>query len=659
MIMFFLNLKIGLLLLSLLVFASLNVTAQDIDTVLLKEIEIKSERLSIKESQSLQSIQLVNKHNLSNTSDNEVSSSLKQLSLVDIRQRSFSRSQSDLSTRGGSFDQTMVLLNGINLSDPQTGHHNLNIPITNNVLSGIEVVYGPASRIFGANAFTGAVNFITRIPDENAFSFDISYASFNTMNISVHSDLVLGKFKQSFSADYGQSDGFTDNTDYKTINLYHETNIDLKLFKAKTMIGFMDKGFGSQSFYTPAFPNQYEKIKTGFAALKLTGGNNLRWDYKLYYRGLKDQFQLFREGAGYYANTNGLWINNTQSDTITWYSGHNNHFTSVLGSGLDFSGKWIAGETSIGIDYRYEQIFSNVLGLDLDEIALDLYTKSDLRQNVSVFANHAYYYKDLLVNIGGMAFWNQKYDWNYYYGADFGYYITKELLLKVGLNKSLRLPTFTDLYYQGPSNIGNPNLVPESALSLESGVRYYIKNYSYFSLNVFARNGKDIISWVRASDSDIWKTENLTELNTLGIEFTSMYRDFNKTFFLNSVSLSYAYIYQDKSATGLDSKYTLDHLKHKMILNANHKVLKNISAAWSLNVFERNGEFMLYDRELLSYAEPVEYDLTALLNLKITADFKKLIVYTSIYNITNADYFDIGNVPTPGISVMFGLKLNL
>lgn len=633
--------------------------SQDSDTVLLKEVEINSDRLFIKESQNLRAIQLIGKESLNYTSDNDITSSLKELSLVDIRQRSFSRVQSDISIRGGSFDQTMILFNGINLSDPQTGHHSLNVPISNSVLEGVEVVYGPASRVFGANAFSGAVNFISRIPENNAIDLDLSYGSFNTTNMSASADLVLKGFKQTINANYSQSDGFDYNTDYKSLNLYYENNFDLKLFKGKTMIGFLDKQFGSQSFYTPAFPDQFEKIRTGFAAIKLTGGKKIRWDYNAYYRGLKDQFQLFREGAGFYAQTNSGWVNETINDTISWYSGHNNHLTNILGSGLDLSSKWFAGKTSFGVDYRYEQIYSNVLGLQLNQDVDDLYTKSDTRQNASVFLNHAYYKGDFLISAGGMAHYNQQYDWNLNYGLDAGYYISKSLLIKAGVSKSMRLPTFTELYYQGPSNLGNPNLVPEHSIGVETGLRYYLGKKSYCSLNAFSRDGSDIISWVREDESNIWETKNLTNLKTYGIEFTSLYREFKDDFIINYFSLAYAYIYQDKSAAGLESKYTLDHIQHKLVGNLNHKIFKNVSANWSLNVFKRNGEFMFYDKDLNTYTESTPYSLTTLLNLKLTADFEKLCFYTSIYNITNADYFDIGNVPTPGISLMFGVKLKL
>lgn len=109
-------------------------SAQSTDTIVLKEVVINSSRTEITESQMLRPLQIIDTKSLSGLKDNDLSSALKDISSVDIRQRSFSSVQADISTRGGSFDQTLVLINGINLSDPQTGHHSLNLPLNTSML---------------------------------------------------------------------------------------------------------------------------------------------------------------------------------------------------------------------------------------------------------------------------------------------------------------------------------------------------------------------------------------------------------------------------------------------------------------------------------------------------------------------------------------------
>ncbi len=633
--------------------------AQYTDTIVLKEVVINSSRTEIKERQMLRPLQIIGSASILGLKDNDLSSALKDNSAIDIRQRSFSSVQSDISTRGGSFDQTSVLINGINLSDPQTGHHSLNLPLNTNMLEAAEIVYGPGSRFFGANALTGAVNFISRIPEKTGMLLDFSYGSFNTINGDLILNHVSKKMKQSLNLAYSQSDGFIKNTDYNKINVYYENNLNLGMVKVKTMIGFLDKNFGAYSFYTPQYINQYEKVRTSFAAIKLFGGTDIKWEYKAYYRGLSDEFQLFRESPDYYQNINNLWINYNTGDSISWYRAHNNHLTTVAGSGFNLEKKWAGGKSAFGGEYRYEQIYSTVLGNPLVEIYSDLYTKSDERQNLSIYLEHGYYKNRILINGGSMAYYNQKYGLNFYYGLDAGYKISENLIVKAGVNKSMRLPTFTELYYRGPSNQGNPNLIPEHALSVEVGTKFYLSKQSYINLNLYNRRGTNIISWVRASSADLWKTENLTSLNTYGAELFASYRDFPKTSFVNNVGLIYSYIYQDKNSAWLESKYTLDHLKHKFILTLGHKIYKNINADWSLNVYKRNGEYLLFDFEQGVFTETVEYKTNVLLNLKISANYNKFGFYISGQNLTNSDYFDIANVPAPGIAVMVGVKLKL
>jgi iron complex outermembrane receptor protein len=526
-------------------------------------------------------------------------------------------------------------------------------------LEGIEIVYGPSSRTFGANAFTGAVNFITKIPDKSFISFDIGQGSFKSTDGNIAAALVGKNFKQSVSLDYSQSDGFIGNTDFRRFSFYYENNFKISTVNFKTMLGFLDKKFGAYNFYTPQYSDQYEKIRTYFAAFKVNGSGAVKWEYKAYYRNLTDQFQLFREGEGFYQKFDSKWINSTTADTITWYSGHNNHLTSVAGSGFNLEKDWSLGKTAIGAEYRYEHIYSNVLGIATPEMFNGIYNKADERQNVSVFAEHGYYSDKFLLNIGSLAYWNQKYNWNFYYGADFGFYLTPQLLLKAGVNKSMRLPTFTELYYQGPSNLGNPNLLPEQAISVEVGSKLYLSKNSFVNLNAFSRYGKNIISWFKESTSTIWKTENLTSLNTMGIEVFGNYRDFKESFFLNNVNVSYAYLYQDKFAAGLESKYTLDHLKHKFLFSLEHKIYNNLSASWSLNVFKRNGEFVFYDTTISAFTGTMTYKTNAVLNFNLNAEFDNINFYFRVYNLTNSDYFDIGNVPTPGISMMAGFKVKL
>jgi vitamin B12 transporter len=626
------------------------------DTIHLDEVQIKSNRLNISDREVLGFRQKLSVIELNYTIDNDVSTALKNAGSVDIRQRSFSNVQSDLIIRGGNFDQNIILINGINLSDPQTGHHNLNLPIVNSALKGIEIAYGPSSRIYGVNALTGAVNFITRIPDKNFAEISLKFGSFNSVITDFTGGIKTQKSSHLLNLSYSQSDGFENNTDYYRVSAYYENNTRIKSIYIKTMAGIIGKGFGAQSFYTPAFPDQYEEIRSGFAAIKAEGGQKIRWNANVYYRQLRDRFELYREHRNYYVREYNYWINKQKQDTVHWYQNHNFHKTHVVGSGINTEKKWSAGKTTLGADFRTEIIYSNVLGNPLNENRDDVFSNFDKRNNLSFFADHGYYREKLKLNTGVMVYLNKDYGWNYYYGADIGYFFYNKILLKAGINKALRLPSFTDLYYKGPSNEGNSQLIPETAITYETGIKLFNDKNSYLGVNLFYRQGWDIIAWVKEPGDSKWKTENLTELNTYGIEFASFYTDFPQQFPIESIRTSYTFLEQNKSAAGLESKYSIDHLKHKLIVNTEHKIYKNIKGFLSIIYFKRNGQYEFFDNETLSYAELRDYKSVLLINFGLVYQLNRFSLSLKAANLTNNDYFDIANVPTPGISLMGGVK---
>ena len=102
---------------------------------------------------------------------------------VDVRQRGAEGVQADISIRGGTFDQTLILLNGVNITDPQTGHHNLNLPVSINQIERIEILEGPAARVYGPNAFSGAINIVTRQPDKTSWKLAIEGGSFGYFDV--------------------------------------------------------------------------------------------------------------------------------------------------------------------------------------------------------------------------------------------------------------------------------------------------------------------------------------------------------------------------------------------------------------------------------------------------------------------------------------------
>ncbi len=135
---------------------------------------------------------------------------LQYLPGLDVRTRGANGVQADISMRGGTFDQVLVLLNGVSLGDCQTGHYALNIPISSAMIERIEVLQGTAVSMFGA--FSGAINIVTKSRVESGEWRDIDMQLSAGMNGLVHPEIAAsiqaGETQVNVSAEYSRSDGY-------------------------------------------------------------------------------------------------------------------------------------------------------------------------------------------------------------------------------------------------------------------------------------------------------------------------------------------------------------------------------------------------------------------------------------------------------------------
>jgi vitamin B12 transporter len=126
--------------------------AQELDT--LNNIIISSSRIELPFKENSRTIHIITAAELKKLGITNVADALQQLAGVDVRRQGINGMQADLYIRGGSFDQTLLLIDGFKVDDPQTGHHTMNLALPIEVIKRIEVIKGPAARVFGQNAFT-------------------------------------------------------------------------------------------------------------------------------------------------------------------------------------------------------------------------------------------------------------------------------------------------------------------------------------------------------------------------------------------------------------------------------------------------------------------------------------------------------------------------
>lgn len=615
----------------------------------LEEIEVSAQRAPVTYSQVARIISVIEKDQIDAAPVNSIQDLLEYALSVDIRQRGTHGVQADVSIRGGSFDQTLILLNGINLSDPQTGHHNLNLPVSFKSIKRIEILEGPAARVYGPNAFSGAINIVTEPSENDQIAIDLSYGEHDLRDINVSVSKEVGKLQNFMTFNNKSSDGYIDNTDFDSYHVFYHGLLNAEAGQLDLQAGFSNKAFGANSFYTPAYPNQFEETKTTFASLKFETGEKLHFTPALYWRRHQDRFELFR------------------SDPAPWYGGHNYHMTDVLGTSIN---SWFSsdfGKTAFGAEFRSENIWSNVLGEDLEE-PLDVpgeegqeFTKSHSRTTVSYFAEHTFYLGKLTASGGAMANWisDLNYEWNIYPGLDLSYQLTDALKAYSSFNKSLRMPTFTDLYYNGPTNRGNPDLKPEKSTTVEGGLKLD-NRFLHLQAGYYHRVGKDLIDWVRESEEFLWETRNLTEIKSDGFELIAalnVHQLLGQRFFIRKINTNYSYNKLDKSQSDYLSNYALDNLKHKFVFSVDQKIWKNLQASWNFRFQDRNGTYA--DFEDTQYVGEANYESFWLTDLKVYWKTDRLQLSASVSNLFDQQYVDLGNIQQPGRWISFGVNYQI
>ena len=198
------------------------------DTVLvnnnqkLAEVVVSAQRASVTYSQMARVLTIMDKKAIESAPVQSLQDLLEYVLNVDVRQRGNHGVQADISIRGGSFDQTMILLNGVNITDPQTGHLSLNLPVDIESIERVEVLLGPGARVYGPNAFSGAINFITGTENKNKLKINISAGQNGFYSGSANTTIISGKLKSFLSLAHKSSDGYIENTDFKNSNIFYQ-----------------------------------------------------------------------------------------------------------------------------------------------------------------------------------------------------------------------------------------------------------------------------------------------------------------------------------------------------------------------------------------------------------------------------------------------------
>jgi iron complex outermembrane receptor protein len=519
---------------------------------------------------------------------------------LDVRRRAPDGIQSDLSIRGSGFGQTLVLLNGQRLNDAQSGHHNMDIPVPLESVSRIEVLRGSGSTLYGSDAVGGAINIITEPPETPEFRLRTALGNFG---VNQQRGTLAFRAREvseqlTFSRDF--SSGFRPNRDYRNLALASSTRIAWAPGTADVTLAYMDHPFGADQFYGNY--NSWENTKTWFAGVRQPLGKGTTAAFS--FRRHSDLFVLYRDRPEVFTNHHAV---------ESWQASVRR--TESLGSGMSLN---------YGAEGFHDAIESNNLGNHRRGRAA-AYAALDVRA-----------LRRFSFSIGAREEVHRKWSGQFSPTVSGGAWLSSRVKLRASASRAFRVPSYTDLYYHDPANLGSPFLRPERAWSYEGGADFHLSQSATASATIFQRRERDGIDYVRSSPAEIWRATNYQKLDFTGVETSVRWTPRRgQRFDFRYTGLRGA---QD-ALPGLMSKYVFNYPTHSGV------------AAWT-------GSFGgVLARTRVGVLDRRARDPYALWDVSAAWSKGRVRPFLQFANLSGARYQEIAGVDMPGRSVVGGVEL--
>ena len=573
----------------------------------LDSVTIESTRIDLPFKENSRTISIITAEVIEDSPATNLAELLQQEAGIDIRRQGIYGMQADLYIRGGSFDQTLLLIDGIKVEDPQTGHHTLNIALPLEVIKRIEIIKGPAARIFGQNAFTGAINIVTKTNGDLKNNVGFQLGSYNQQHATATLGKSLDKASVMGHASINSSEGYRYNTDFQNQNYFLKSSFNTKTTPIDVIATFSERKFGGNQFYAIDAKEQYEETQSSLVGIStIIKRGDLKISPQLYWKRNQDMYLYIRNNPSVYRNL---------------------HISNKVGIQINSSYSSSFGVTGFGIDVAKVKMNSNRLG-------------NRERWMGNFFLEHRFSLLDnkLDVTPGVAVNYFSEFDFNAFPGIDLGYHINDSFRVYANAGYTYRVPTYNDLYYVGRQDIGNENLVPERAISEEIGLKYF-GNKLTASVAFFNRDSDNLIDYTKENEDDKWQSNNLKRLNSNGIE-AQLSSPFKLGQYTQSLSLGYTYLNEDLGTVKSNfSKYIINSLNQHLTANIKTQFSKNFSQSVVYKFADRaNGEnYSVVDVQLKLMINTLELTLTG-------------------NNIFNASYIETGIVPMPKGNVLVGLR---
>lgn len=574
----------------------------------LSELTVSATLAPLSQLEQVRLVSVLQREDVLRSGAQSVNDLLKLFSGVDVRQRGPYGVQTDISIDGSTQEQVTLLLNGVNVSNPQIGHLTFDLPVALEDIERIEVLEGAAGRVYGGGSFGGAINIVTRKDTTSTAMVRAEGGQYATAAAGARATFS----RQSLSGGYARSDGATANSDFWRSQVFHSGSWRWLRWQA----GYSQKQYGANTFYSTKYPNQWEEDMRLMASVgadfKLGSMVNDQCSMDLYYQRNYDHYQLIR-GT---------------------HTGENEHRTNVLGGKMKFWWQWVAGKTAVAAELRHERY--DRAAIDTSRTIIHM----TLEHNVTLGS------WTLSAGVTGQGVIGATAaSPSFYPGVDVAWRPASGWKLMLGYNRGYRLPTFTELYYKSPTHEGNSNLTMERSHSVSLSAQYRTTLSErhalggLFSARTFYHRGHDLIDWVMFSPDDTFHSAAFA-LDNVGAQADAAVS--GKCFRLQA---SYTFLHQIRhdDVPVWRSNCVMEYLRHKLVVTGDWTVWRGLGVNASMRYHDRVGD----------------YDPYATLDVKLRWSDPRYEVWVQGTNVTDTHYTDIGGVPQPGIWVTAGLKWHI
>jgi len=644
--------------LSISIFLSFVIKISGQQSFSLDTLLVQTTRIPLKASEIGRSISILTKEQIQQLPTTTFYELLQTVCGVEVQSRGGFGVQGDIVMRGSTFSQVLVLIDGMKINDPLTGHFNCYVPVSNMEIERIEILKGAGASMYGPDAVGGVINVITKgfdsLKNGTTSSGNINYGDNNLVNSTASIFHKSNKFYVGLGASINQSlgdsilpvsvndsttlEGYRNYFDIKNVSLSAGFKIN-DLWELKVRSSILSSDFNARYFYTTnTFDKSTEITSNWFNRVQLKRKSNSGsiLDINASYKRSNDEFTF---------NPDFPSTNIHKMDFINF----------TVNNYKEINEKLIVKS---GIQGDSRKIESNDRGNHNDF-------------HFGAYLMSVYKSKNLVLT----TIFREDYDENY--GFEFcpqvnASYSMDNIVLRASAGKSIRAADYTERYVSNniveltpKRSLGNPNLMAERGWSEEIGINYSPFKNSLFKATIFSRQSSNIIDYILTNESEIGSVSDIGSLY-LGEDyfFAKNIKDVNVNGF--ELELNTKFLISENSTLNWQIGYTFTDITNDTLgiyLSSFAKHLINSQLILNFNSFQFSISGLFKERTAQS-AESISSDLESsygLLNVRLGYGFmdNKLSLNLQVLNLLDKEYQNVLGAKMPGRWLMGGISWRL